>query len=82
MPAALAEPVARAFFASRSGVCVYVTVRGHAYRVQFASPESTGVVAGARAPEADEALRLARSALHKHHASLASLFESVALKRT
>jgi hypothetical protein len=82
MPTALAEPLARAFFASRSGVCVYVTVRGRAYRVQFAAPDAMGVVAGELAHDTDEALRLARSALQRHHATLATLFQKVAQKQT
>ena len=56
------EPGVEAFFASRGGVCVYVKVEGHNFRVQFAAPDAHGTVSeGADGPAADKALTLARS---------------------
>ena len=78
-----AEPAVEAFFASRGGVCVYVRVEGHNFRVQFADREAHGTVSeGADGPAADKALKLARSALNKHADSLADLFDKVARGRT
>ncbi|HKY38454.1 MAG TPA: hypothetical protein VJN18_21070 [Polyangiaceae bacterium] len=65
------------FFASRSGVCVYVTLRGQTFRVQFASADAHGVVTEGTSPEAAAALDLAKAALQKHQAALAPLFEKV-----
>jgi len=70
------EPNADEFFASRSGVCVYVTVRGTAFRVQFASASAHGVVTEGEG--AQVALELARAAVRKHQATLVPLFEKVA----
>jgi hypothetical protein len=66
------------FFASRSGVCVYVKLRGQTFRVQFASADAHGVVTEGTSPDAAAALDLAKAALHKHQAELAPLFEKVA----
>jgi hypothetical protein len=66
------------FFASRGGVCVYVTVRRRAFRVQFASPQAQGVVAEAEHADAEEALGLARAALERYAVGLTPLFEKVA----
>lgn len=71
------EPRADEFFASRSGVCVYVNIDGQAVRVQFASVDAHGVAEGA-SPDAEEAIRAAKSALQKHRAALVPLFERVA----
>lgn len=72
------------FFASRSGVCVYVTVAKRAFRVQFAAPDAIGVVAdhGHEAESAEEARRVARLALREHAQALAPLFEKVARAMT
>ena len=78
-----AEPDVEAFFASRGGVCVYVKVEGHNFRVQFADPDAHGTVSeGADGPAAERALKLARSALTKHSLALADLFDKVARGRT
>jgi hypothetical protein len=77
------EPDVEAFFASRGGVCVYVKVQGHTFRVQFADPNAHGTVSeGADGPAAERALELARSALTKHSVALAGLFDQVARGRT
>jgi hypothetical protein len=78
----LDEPRAEDFFLSRSGVCVYVTVQNHAFRVQFVAPTAQGVVAEQEHDAAEEALDIARAALRRHEAELAPLFEKVALKLT
>jgi len=72
------EPNADDFFASRSGVCVYVTVRGTSFRVQFASASAHGVVTEGAPEWAELALEVARAAVQKHRATLAPLFEKVA----
>lgn len=70
------------FFASRSGVCVYVTIQRRAFRIRFASMDAHGVVAEGQGDGADDALHLARTALHQHSATLAPLFEKVARRMT
>ena len=76
------EPKAEDFFASRSGVCVYVALRGETYRVQFATTDAHGVVTEGLPQGAEEAAQLARTALVKHRAALSKLFEAVALRQT
>jgi hypothetical protein len=76
------EPKAEDFFASRSGVCVYVAVRGQTYRVQFAGTDAHGVVTEGTPQGAEEALDLARAARRKHQGALSKLFEEVALRQT
>ena len=76
------ELKAEDFFATRSGVCVYVPLRGQTYRVQFAATDAIGVVTEGSPQGAEEALELARTALVKHRVALAKLFEEVALRRT
>lgn len=76
------EPDADAFFASRQGVCVYVNVEGHNFRVLFAAPDAHGTVSEGEGPAADKALKLARSAMQKNGPALAGLFEQVARART
>jgi len=76
------EPKPANFFASRSGVCVYVVVGGHTVRVQFAHVDSEGVVVGGSHAAAEEARRIARRALRKYQAELAPLFEKVARAMT
>jgi hypothetical protein len=70
------------FFASRSGVCVYIPLRGRTVRVQFASPTAGGVVAGGSEDADDEALAIARAALQRYQDKLAPLFDKVARKMT
>ena len=71
------EPKADEFFASRSGVCVYVNIDGQAVRVQFASVDAHGV-AESSSPNAEAAVVAAKTALQKYRAELAPLFERVA----
>jgi hypothetical protein len=71
------EPKADEFFASRSGVCVYVNIDGQAVRVQFASVDAHGI-AESSSPNAEAAIVAAKTALQKHRAELAPLFERVA----
>lgn len=73
---------AKDFFASRGGVCVYVTVRKRAVRVQFATPDAHGVVTDASREDAEEAIHIARAALRQHAQSLAPLFDRVARSLT
>jgi hypothetical protein len=70
------------FFASRSGVCVYVTSRGHKFRIQFVAADAMGVVVEGPAQGADEALECARVVMQTHRTELAKLFERVARGRT
>ncbi|HKY39304.1 MAG TPA: hypothetical protein VJN18_25375 [Polyangiaceae bacterium] len=77
-----AEPQPDDFFTSRSGVCVYVKVHTHTFRVQFATADSQGVVTEGTAEGAEVALQLARAAVQKHQAALAVLFENVARRLT
>jgi len=73
---------AQDFFASRSGVCVYVIVSQHRFRVQFVDEASRGVIDDDAHEGAAEALRQARDALEKYRAELVPLFEKVARSRT
>jgi hypothetical protein len=43
------------FFASRAGVCVYVAVGARTFRIQFATPDSLGVVVEGGQEGAEEA---------------------------
>jgi hypothetical protein len=70
------------FFASRLGVCVYVTIQQQAFRVRFASLEAHGVVAEGEGQRAEEALAIARAALEQQAANLAPLFAKVARSMT
>ena len=76
------EPKAEDFFVSRSGVCVYVTLNGNTYRIQFAGTDAHGVVTEGVEQGAKEAVELARAALVKHRGALSKLFEEVALRKT
>lgn len=76
------ELKAERFFASRSGVCVYVVVGTRAFRVQFASVDSRGVVVEGGTEGAEEACRIARHAMQQHLTGLAPLFEKVARATT
>lgn len=73
-----AELAADSFFASRAGVCVYVTIGKHRFRVQFADARAHGVVTEGEREGADEAVRVARTALREHEAALVPLFAKVA----
>jgi hypothetical protein len=70
------------FFASRSGVCVYVAVGKRSYRVQFADATSQGVVVEGGQDGAEAARRIARRALLEHREGLMPLFEKVARSLT
>ena len=72
------EPKAEAFFASASGVCVYVDVRGRAVRVQFESAIGPGIAQETDGSRAAEALAVAGSALERHRVHLQPLFDKVA----
>jgi len=65
------------FFASRTGVCVYVTLEQRTFRVRFASIDAHGVVVDGRGDGAEDARVVARAALQQRAASLAPLFEKV-----
>jgi hypothetical protein len=72
------EPTAEEFFASATGVCVYVNIRGRALRVQFETPDGPGLAQGTTDVGANEALAAASRALEKHKDQLRPLFERVA----
>ena len=74
------EPTAEEFFASSTGACVYVNVRGRAFRVQFEAPDSSGVARGTTSAGADEAVAAATGAREKYKAQLGPLFERVAVE--
>jgi hypothetical protein len=67
-----------AFFTSRAGVCVYVTVRGQPLRVCFASLVANGRAEVADSPHAREAIAIATRAFHTYHALLVPLFDAIA----
>ena len=71
------EPQPEDFFASRSGVCVYVTLRGQTFRVEFGSADAPGEVTEGTSQDAAAALELAQVALQKHQVALAPLFDKV-----
>lgn len=72
-------PKAHAFFASRSGVCVYVTVDGRPVRVCFRSVDGVGQVEGEEPPSVSAAaLAAATSAFQGCRPQLAPLFEQIA----
>ena len=77
MPAAT-ELSAKDFFATRAGVCVYVTLHRQVFRVRFASVEAQGVVVQGHPDRAEEARVVARAALERLGPSLLPLFEKVA----
>ncbi|HVY32025.1 MAG TPA: hypothetical protein VHB79_36065 [Polyangiaceae bacterium] len=70
------------FFASRSGVCVYVTIGKRTFRIQFVDPSAHGVVVEGGREGAEEACSVARQALRKHAEGLAPLFAKVARATT
>jgi hypothetical protein len=75
------EPKVDEFFASRSGVCVYVNIGGQAVRVQFASVDAHGVAESSSA-NAEAAIVAAKTALQKYRVELTPLFERVARSMT
>jgi hypothetical protein len=79
--AASAELKIESFFASRSGVCVYVTVGKRSYRVQFVDAASEGVVVDG-GQGAETARRIALHAMRQHATGLAPLFAKVARAHT
>jgi hypothetical protein len=74
-------PSAKDFFASTSGVCVYVEVRRIAIRVTFATPDAAGETRLGTTPDCQEAKRVATMALQTHREQLAPLFAKVARER-
>lgn len=72
------EVTLESFFASRNGVCVYVTVGKRIFRVQFVDANAHGVVVEGGSDGAEEACRIARLALREHAKDLTPLFEKVA----
>lgn len=66
-------PPASAFFASRIGVAVYVTVHGRTVRVEFDSTESPGSVTEP-GRDGELALAAARRSFLEHRAELSALF--------
>jgi hypothetical protein len=77
----LLEPAAKDFFASAEGVCVYVNVRGRAFRVRFETPDGPPSISGTTQKGSEEAAALAGRALVKHRDELAHLFQQVELER-
>lgn len=74
------EPSASEFFATTDGVCVYVNVRGQAFRVHFETLD--GPATAWRTPDAGaaEAIAAATLARAKHRAELVPLFDAVKLQ--
>jgi len=70
------------FFASRTGVCVYVTVQHRLFRVRFVSIDAQGIVVDGQGEGAEDARRAARAALQQHAARLAPLFEKASRAKT
>jgi hypothetical protein len=66
------------FFASATGVCVYVNLAGRAFRVQFDSADGPGVARGTTEVGAAEAVVVATRALEKYRTQLRPLFDRVA----
>jgi hypothetical protein len=75
------ELKAEQFFASRSGVCVYVTVQSRVFRIHFTSFNERGVVE-TQGAGAEDARAIAQAAFQQHAAALAPLFEKVARNAT
>jgi hypothetical protein len=68
-----------AFFASRSGVCVYVSVEGRAIRVCFESLDGEGRMEGEEPPNiAAAAVAAATEAFQGCKSTLTPLFEHIA----
>jgi hypothetical protein len=73
----MAEPAVGDFFASRRGVCVYVTVAGRAIRVEFASEDAGGTTPGCTEQVGSEARAIAAAVLKRERAALQPLFDKV-----
>jgi hypothetical protein len=71
------EPTAGEFFASSSGVCVYINLGGRAFRVEFSSVDSEGVAPGATGDGVEAAIVAAAAALQRHKLELEPLFARV-----
>ena len=78
----VSAPEADDFFSSRSGVCVYVAVGQHRFRVQFADLDARGIVTEREHPDAALAASLARVAVQKHRLALTKLFEEAGRRKT
>ena len=76
------EPSPSEFFATSDGVCVYVNVRGQAFRVQFETLDGPATAWRTSDPSAAEAVAAASVARAKHRAELVPLFEVVKIERT
>lgn len=71
-------PLPSAFFASRKGVCVYVTVHGLNVRVCFASADAKGHAESEAPPRAAATpVDLATRVFREHRGTLAPLFEAI-----
>jgi hypothetical protein len=77
-PVAAIEPSAEEFFASETGVCVYVNVDGRAFRVQFASLDDAPTARGIGTVGVEEAIAAASSARERYRAKLEPLFLQIA----
>ena len=71
------EPTVEEFFASASGVCVYVNVGGQTQRVEFQTEDSEGIVRGVTLEASAEARRAAEAALERFRLDLQPLFARV-----
>jgi 2,3-bisphosphoglycerate-independent phosphoglycerate mutase len=74
-------PAAKDFFASATGVGVYVEVRKIAIRVTFATVDAIGETRLGDTPDCQEASRVATAALRAHREQLLPLFDKVARER-
>lgn len=72
------ELSAEHFFATRAGVCVYVTLQRRVFRVRFVSAEAQGVVVQGHPDGAEEARAVAQAAVERLGPTLRPLFEKVA----
>jgi hypothetical protein len=78
---AVTMPVAKDFFATATGVGVYVEVHKIAIRVTFATVDAVGETRLGDTPDCREALRVATMALQTHRERLLPLFEKIARER-
>jgi hypothetical protein len=76
--ASVKQPVPTEFFASPSGVCVYVQVGARDVRVEFHGIEGPAIARGVTAAEVAEATTVATAALERHRAELLPLFARLA----
>jgi hypothetical protein len=74
------EPEADAFFATATGVCVYVNVGARTVRVQFESLSAPATSEESGDADVNEALLVASTAFEKHKPLLEALFEQVSVE--